>query len=81
MTTITNNPGDGESAGSSASIMIVGIVLLVLVALFFVYGLPAIRAGGATSPPSGTVDVNVKLPTGVTPPAPAPTPAPTQPTY
>lgn len=74
MNTIINNPGntgDGESTGVG---LILGIILaIVIIALFFVYALPAIR--GTSTPQNGTVDVNIKLPPGDnTPPAPPVTP-------
>lgn len=63
MTTIINNPNGGERGDSSGVGIILGVILaVVLIALFFVYGLPAMR--GAT--PSGStinvpdkVDVNI----------------------
>ena len=71
MTTVINNPGNGEGSNSSVGIIIGLIVLLVVIGLFFVYGLPAIRKGNAV-PQNAGIDVNVKLP--VTYPAAAPTP-------
>lgn len=70
MTTVINNPGNGESSDSGIGI-IIGVIILLLVVggLFFVYGLPAIRGSGV-APQNGSIDVNVKLPT------PSPTPAP-----
>lgn len=74
MTTVINNPGVGET-GDSAVGMIVGVILLlVVVGLFFVYALPAIR-GNSAAPRSDTVDVNVKFPAGGTSPTPAPKPS------
>jgi hypothetical protein len=71
MATIINNPGAGSSddSGGMAGIIMVVLVVLVLGGLFFAYGLPAMQSGGV--PTSGSIDVNVKLPEGVTPPAPA----------
>lgn len=69
MTTVINNPGNGEGSNSSLSIIIGIIVLLVVAGLFFVYALPAIRNRNAI-PQNGSIDVNVKLPTEATSPAP-----------
>ncbi len=70
MTTVINNPGDGESSGSMTGMILGVVVLLVVIGLFFVYALPAMRNSGA-APTSGTVDVNVKLPTEIPSPVPA----------
>lgn len=61
MTTVINNPGNGEGSGSGVGIIIGVIVLLVVIGLFFVYALPAIRSSWVT-PQKGNIDVNVKLP-------------------
>ncbi len=59
MTTVVNNPGNGEGSGAG---MIIGVIVaIVIIILFFVYGLPALREGN-----SDTLDVNVNLPTGDT---------------
>ena len=60
MTTIINNPGGGDNGAGSGVGMIIGVIIaLALVALFFVYGLPALRNQGNSN---GSIDVNVKLP-------------------
>lgn len=60
MTTVINSPGTGESTGVG---MIVGVLLAIFaIALFFMYGWPAIRANEAGD--SGSIDVNLKLPEG-----------------
>lgn len=65
MTTVINNPGDGDS--SSAMGVIVGIIVVIILgALFFMYALPAIRGGAAPQDDSGSLNINVDLPTGGT---------------
>lgn len=59
MTTVVNNPGEGSGAGTIIGI----IVAIILLALLFIYGLPAIRGGGGTAAPSADIDIN--LPDGV----------------
>ncbi len=60
MTTIINTPPAVESSDSGAGIILGVIIALIVVVLFFVYGLPAIR--GSTTPTSANLDVNVTLP-------------------
>ena len=62
MTTVINNPGDGEGMGIGFMIGI--LIVVVAVILFFVYGLPAIRA--SKSQPS-TTNITVQVPNPVTP--------------
>lgn len=69
MTTVVNTPGSSNSSDSSVGMVLGLIVLLVVLGLFFVYALPAIR-GSAPAQPNGAIDVNVKLP-GDAAPAPA----------
>ncbi len=74
MATIINNPDGGNGAandGGGMGMVIGAIVLILILILFFVYGLPALRGGGATN--DGTdvnipdkVDVNVSTPSGDT---------------
>lgn len=61
MTTVINNPG--ESSDSGAGLLIGIVVILILLAIFFVYGLPALRHSGAPAAP-GSATVNVQLPSG-----------------
>lgn len=71
MTTIVNTPGTGDS---SAAVLIVGLVIAaVAIALFFMYGLPAIQNMSRAS--STPTTIKVELPTPA--PEPAPEPAPT----
>jgi len=63
MTTIVNNPPAGDSGGGMG--MIVGLVVLVVLgALFFVYGLPYLRQMQLSGTPQinvpNQIDVNVK---------------------
>lgn len=69
MTTIINTPPAGESADSGISLILGIIIALILVALFFVYGLPAIRAN-SVAPKANDVNVNVQLPPVTTAPTP-----------
>jgi hypothetical protein len=68
MTTVINNPGNGDGSGSSIGLLLGIIVILAAAGLFFVYGLPALQ--NATAPKSGAIDINVTLPTGGAEPAP-----------
>lgn len=74
MTTLINNPGNGDRSDSSVGAVVGVITLLVFVGLFFIYILPAIQAGGAT-PKGGSIDVNLKLPPGTDGSAPKQDPA------
>ncbi len=57
MTTVINNPGGGDSGGTG---MIVGVlVAVVIIGLFVVYGLPALR-----NQISGGAEIKIELPTG-----------------
>lgn len=74
MTTIINTPGN-NSDSSGVGVIVAIIIAIVVIGLFFVYGLPAIRGMGSAAPQNGAIDVNVKLPTPA-PTSPAPTPTP-----
>jgi len=64
MATVINNPGDSD--GGSGAGLIVGILFgIIVIALFFLYALPAIR-GADTAKQPNSIDVNVKLPEGNT---------------
>lgn len=72
MATVINNPGQGQGTGGDGEGASVGLILgivvaVILVALFVIYGLPAMR-GTNTAP--GT-DVNIQTPptTIINPPA------------
>lgn len=68
MTTVINNPGNKEEADSFIGIIMGVLLILLTIAVFFIYALPAIKSG-QTVPQESTVDVNVKLPpVVVTPP-------------
>lgn len=63
MATIVNTPA-GTSNDSSAGIIIGVIIALVLIVLFFVYGLPYLRDGvRESSSPSTNINVDLPLPT------------------
>jgi hypothetical protein len=63
MTTVINTPGSGNNGDNSGLGMIVGILIAVIaIALFFIYGLPAMR--GNEAPKDDSLNVNVTLPAG-----------------
>lgn len=62
MTTIINTPPAGDNSGSGSGLIIGAIVAIVIITIFFVYGLPAIRS--ALAPQGGSIDINLKLPQG-----------------
>lgn len=70
MTTIINTPPSGESSNSGLGLVLGVILVLILGALFFIYGLPAIRNNN-TVPQNGNIDVNISVPANVTTPSPA----------
>jgi len=60
MSTIVNNPSNGEGMGVG---VILGIILaLIIIGLFIVYGIPALR--GNPPPSNGGVNLQVELPSG-----------------
>ena len=70
MTTIINTPPTVENSDSGAGIVIGVVVALIVVVLFFVYALPAIR--GSATPTSANLNVSVTIPKS-TPTTPATT--------
>lgn len=73
MTNIVNTPPAGNDSGSGVGIILGVLVALIIVVLFFVYGLPALRQGASPDNSSGAIDVNVKLPDNSGTPTPNPT--------
>jgi hypothetical protein len=75
MATIINNPDSGERSGSG---LVVGVILVIVIllgiALFFIYGLPMIQNN--QKPNDSNIDVNVKLPDVKIPNVTIPTPTP-----
>ena len=59
METIINNKGEG--GGSGAGIIVGVVIALVLIALFFVFALPALRN---QKKDNGGINVDVNLPSG-----------------
>jgi hypothetical protein len=60
MTTVINNPGEGEASGVS---WIIGVVVVIILgALFFMYAVPAMRGGAADD--NDSANINVEIPTG-----------------
>ncbi|OHA58097.1 MAG: hypothetical protein A2571_03595 [Candidatus Vogelbacteria bacterium RIFOXYD1_FULL_44_32] len=72
MTTIINTPPTGESADSGAGLVLGILLALILVILFFVYALPALRDN--TPPKADNIDINVQVPADETAPIPEVTP-------
>ncbi len=64
MTTIINGTGDNSGEGMGLGLIIGLLIVIVAVVLFFVYGLPAIRAN--KSEPN-TTNINVQVPNPVAP--------------
>ena len=64
MSTVINNPANGEDSSGVAGMLIGIIVLVIAFILFFLYGLPMLRTNPATqeAPKSNSLDVNVTLP-------------------
>ena len=60
MTTVINNPGNGEDSSGGIGVIVSVIILLIAGALFFVYGLPMMR--NSETPKENSIDINVKLP-------------------
>ncbi len=60
MATVINNPGDNGSTG--AGVIIGVVVAIILVAVIFIYGLPALRESNNSGTPSA--NINVTLPSG-----------------
>lgn len=60
MTTVINNPGDGNGAVG----WLIGVVLVIIILfVFFAYALPAIRNSNAPAD-NGGAQINVQLPSG-----------------
>ena len=58
MTTVINNPGEGSNDNSSGMGIIFGVIIaIILIALFFVYGLPALRRTNQAQPSGPTINV------------------------
>ncbi len=66
MTTVINTPSSGESTGGGFALGVI-LVIVILLGLFFVYGLPAIRNSNNNAQLK-SIDVNVKLPSSTTQP-------------
>lgn len=60
MTTVVNNPAPANESDGGMGMIVGVIVLLVVIYLFFMYGLPAIRQMGTPQINiPGKIDVNV----------------------
>lgn len=64
MTTIINTPPSGNSSDSGLGLILGVLIAIGLVALFFVYGIPAIRK--SQTPNNTTNIINIPVPTGAT---------------
>lgn len=65
MATIINNPGNGEDSSGVGGVFLGLIVLLIAIALFFLYGLPMMRDSNAPAqetPKTNSLDINVTIP-------------------
>lgn len=66
MATVINNPGETREireTDSGTGLIVGTIIALILIALFFIYGLPALRSNtGAPATPNNT-SINVEFPT------------------
>lgn len=62
MTTVINTPPSNQGSGLGVTVGVV-LVVVILLGLFFVYGLPAVGGGNAGG---NDLNVNVDLPTGGT---------------
>lgn len=60
MTTVINNPGEGQ--GSAMGWIIGAVIAIILLYVFFAYALPAMR--GAAPADNGGANINVTLPAG-----------------
>jgi hypothetical protein len=62
MATIVNTPGTSDSSGTNG--LLIGIVLVVVVfALFWFFGMPYLRGGGTgSSAPTNNIENNVQAP-------------------
>ena len=65
MATIINNPaGGGENSSDSGLGFILGIVIaIILIILFFVYGLPYLRRSQGPAPTISSTNINLTVPT------------------
>ena len=61
MATVINNPDSGDHSGGGAGMIIGAVILVLVLIIFFVYGLPAIRGTnkGTTVNVPDKIDVNV----------------------
>ncbi len=69
MTTIINTPPAGENADSGAGMVLGVVVAILLVAVFILFILPALRTSSYSNatPQGGSINVNVTNPIGATP--------------
>ncbi len=66
MTTVINTPSSGQSSDSGLGLIVGVIIALALVALFFFYGLPAIRNNSNNPGNTNVITVPLPGPTGAT---------------
>lgn len=65
MSTVINNPGNGEDSGGIGGMLVGLIVLVIVLVLFFLYGLPMIRNSSSPAqeaPKADSLDINVTVP-------------------
>lgn len=79
MPTVINNPE--TSGGDSGLGVIIGVIIaIILIALFFVYGLPAIRGTNPPADDNNGTNINVEIPNPINPTTPTPNPGTPTPT-
>lgn len=69
MVTVVNSPGPGETESSGVGLVIGVLLAIVVIVLFFIYGLPALRTSQTqnqtpqnTSPGGSNIQINVPNP-------------------
>jgi hypothetical protein len=67
MATIINTPGNSDSSDSGLGIILGVILAIILVALFVIYGIPALRGNNASTPSSTNINVTTPNPSTPTP--------------
>lgn len=70
MTTVINNPNSSDNASDSGAGIIIGVIVaILLIALFVVYGLPALNNTAANPNDAGGNDTTINVSTPLIPEA------------